>query len=70
MVSPSRSMTATTCAWGVYVVNQESDRWIWRSLVLLKFTNAANLEVAGTIAISGPIQVGNGIDDLFEVLHR
>ena len=51
------------------VVDQETDGWIRRALVLLQLTDAANLEVPGTVAVARPAEIGHDVDEFFEVLH-
>ena len=52
------------------IVDQEADRRIRRALVLLEFTDTANLKVTRTMAVSRPVQVRDHVDQFFEVLHR
>jgi hypothetical protein len=39
------------------LVDKKRHRWIGRTLVLLQFTNAANLKIAWTRSVAGPIEV-------------
>ena len=53
----------------VNVIDQEADGWIRCALVLLKLANATHLEIAGTVAVTRPVQVWDRVDQLLEMLH-
>ena len=54
----------------VDVVDQEADGRVRRALVLFKFADSANLQIAGAMAIARPIDVRQGINQFFEMLYR
>ncbi len=51
------------------VVDNESDRGVRRSLVLLALTDTANLKIARTRGLTGPIQVRHEQHHILEMLH-
>ena len=52
------------------VVDQETDGWVGRALVLLQFADTADLQVPRTMAVARPVQVRHHVDQFLEVLHR
>ncbi len=52
----------------INIINEKTDRWIRCALILIQFTDAADLKVPGSIGVTRPVQVGHHGDHIFEML--
>ena len=54
----------------VHVVHDKTHGWIRCSLVLGQFSNAAELEIAGPVTVTGKVEVGHQLYEFFKMLDR
>jgi hypothetical protein len=53
----------------VDIVNEKTDRRIWRTFVLLELAYAANLEIPRPVSVTGPVEVRYVKNQFLEVLY-
>jgi len=51
------------------VIDQETDRGIGCSLVLLQLSDTANLQITCPVTVARPVEIWHDIDELLEMLH-